>query len=278
MVNLICPVCSGELCQEEKRLLCTAGHSFDIAKSGYVNLLLSQRGKDKHHGDDKEMVRSRRDFLDKGYYAPLREAICSVAQRHARPGFVMLDAGCGECYYTAAVYQQLADAGMPPKVIGVDISKDALALGAKRSGALTLAVASVFHLPVPEHSCDMLCSIFAPYDGDAFARVLKPGGILLRAIPLENHLWELKQAVYDSPYRNEVEDYTLPGFRLLEAQELRFRIHLPSGEDVQNLFTMTPYHYKTSAQDRAKLSTLQELDTEAEFGVLVYQKADNAEQ
>ena len=272
MSNFICPVCGKGLTMTPKSLVCKNNHNFDTAKSGYTNLLLSQTVKTKNHGDDKLMVRSRQAFLDKGYYKPLLDLIYESVKRHAFTGVRILDAGCGECWYTANVYEYLVGHKITPQMFAADISKDALAAGAKRNKEIELAVASVFHLPVQDESCDMLFSFFAPFGVDEFGRVLKDGGILIRAIPLERHLWSLKTAVYDEPYENELDDLEQAGFDLIEKQAIRQTIHLPCNQDIINVFTMTPYYYKTSAQDQQKLQALQELDTEVEFGLLVYKK------
>jgi len=161
-----------------------------------------------------------------------------------------------------------------PEMLGVDISKDALAAGAKRTKQIKLAAASVYRLPVANKSCDMVLSLFAPVSAQEFSRVLRPGGILIRAIPLEKHLWSLKAAVYDRPYKNEADSGEAEGFEIVERREIRQRIHLTCNEDIINLFTMTPYYYKTSAEDQIKLKNMDELDTETAFGLLTYQRVN----
>ena len=255
-----------------KCLVCEKNHSFDIAKSGYVNLLMSQQIKDKRHGDDRLMVNSRRDFLNKGYYNPLLEKLLPTVARYAKDGCKILDAGCGECWYTANIYEHLERNHIRPELFGVDISKDALAAGAKRNHDIELAVASVFHIPVGDGACDILLSVFAPFCHEEFVRILKAGGILIRVIPLEKHLLSLKTAVYDRVYENKPESLELEGFELLETQEVKGSIHLENNEDIRHVFTMTPYYYKTSAKDQQKLAALPELDTEIEFGIFTYRK------
>lgn len=270
--SFICPVCGGGLVIGEKSLSCSNNHLFDTAKSGYTNLLLSQKTKAKHHGDDKRMVRSRQAFLNKGFYNPLLNSIAEIVRQNAKSGDRVLDAGCGECWYTANIRERLLQNGLSPRFFGVDISKEALAAGAKRSRDIELAVASVFHLPVATASCDMVLSVFAPTCGAEFARVLKKNGMLIRAVPLERHLWGLKAAVYDKPYENEAENLEVEGFELTKRQEIRQSIALDSAEDIQNLFAMTPYYYKTGAEDQKKLQALSVLVTDIEFGILVYRK------
>ena len=180
---------------------------------------------------------------------------------------------CGEGYYTAQVLHTLQQQGRMPSVCGVDISRDALICAHRRAPELTLAVASIAHLPVADASCDLLLNVFAPHDAGEFARVLRPRGVLLRVIPLERHLWGLKCAVYDRPYENEVPDPALPGFALAARRELRGTITLRSQAEIEALFCMTPYYYKTGARDQAKLRALDTLTTETEFALLIYKKA-----
>lgn len=267
-----CPNCGRPLAREPHRLACPAGHSFDLAKSGYVNLLLSHGAGPKHHGDDKRMVKARSTFLQKGHYAPMRQELLRQGLAAASENMVVLDAGCGEGYYTAALAELLRQQGLCPHVAGIDISKEALQEAAKRDRQSEYTVASCFHLPVGDGSIDLLLSVFAPYCGDEFLRVLRPGGCFLMVIPLENHLYGLKQAIYEKPYRNEVKPYDLPGFRLEECRELRYQITLHGQEEIESLFMMTPYYYKTGAADQQKLLTKTTLTTPAEFAVLRYKK------
>lgn len=271
-LSLTCPVCGGALADAGGSLRCGAGHSFDKAKQGYVNLLLRAQSGGRRHGDDKRMVEARRAFLDTGCYAPLRDALCAMALEFTAGPVRLLDAGCGEGYYTAALAELLRQQGLCPHVAGIDISKEALQEAAKRDRQSEYAVASCFHLPVGDGSVDLLLSVFAPYCGEEFLRVLRPGGSFLMVIPLENHLYGLKQAIYEKPYRNEVKPYDLPGFRLEECRELRYQITLHGQEEIESLFMMTPYYYKTGAADQQKLLTKTTLTTPAEFAVLRYKK------
>ena len=268
MSVFMCPVCGSELRREEKRYLCENNHSFDRAAAGYVNLLLPRHG--GNHGDDKLMVRARRDFLDKGYYEPLRTAVCRTLEARLDDSARVFDAGCGEGYYTAEMAKTLA--AKNGVVFGADISKEALRIAHKREASMELAVASLYHLPLPDESVDALTLIFSPLCPEEFLRVLKPDGLFVMAIPLKEHLYGLKAAVYDDPYENEVKDTAIDGFELLEMQEIRDTLHLESTEDILNLFSMTPYYYKTSAADQEKLKKLQRLETEIAFGLLVYRK------
>lgn len=126
-------------------------------------------------------------------------------------------------------------------------------------------------MPFADDSADMLFSIFSPFAEAEFLRVLKTGGLLFSVIPKENHLWSLKKAIYDTPYKNEVADYNISGFSLIESKEIKNKITL-SGESLQNLFMMTPYYYRTSEKDKEKISALSSLEVETEFEILIYKK------
>lgn len=271
MTALICPVCGRGLERDERTYRCPAGHSFDRAKSGYVNLLPPAPG-GKRRGDDRLMVRARTAFLDKGYYDPLAELVAGCADRWAPPDARVVDAGCGEGMYTVRVLERLSRSGKRPEVVGLDISREALIRAARRSGGLTLCAASTARMPLPDGCADLVLNLFSPFMGGEFARVLKPSGKLIRAVPLERHLWGLKELIYDTPYENPPMSPEAPGWRAVERRELRYEITLNSSEDIMNLFRMTPYYYKTGAADQEKAARARRLTTAVEFGVCVCEK------
>ena len=269
MIKFICPVCKGNLTKNNNTLVCDSNHCYDLSKYGYVNLMRSQKSSKKRHGDDKLMLKSRRDFLEKGYYKPLLDAITSeVLKRSGSENFTVLDVGCGEGYYTANIKQRIPNCDM----YGIDISKDALICAAKRDHSLSLAAASCSEIPIESGSCDVVLNIFSPTNSNEYSRVLKSGGTLIKAVPLENHLFGLKKAIYDSPYRNKTESRELKNFITADFKEIKYTLKFTSNEDIISLFKMTPYYYKTSRDDQSKLENLANLETEIEFGIIIYEK------
>lgn len=266
MSIFICPVCGKKLALSGKSYVCPKKHCFDMAKSGYLNLLTGKQG--AVHGDNKFMLHARRDFLEKGYYLPLREAVCRTVIKYAEQGNIVLDAGCGEGYYTSAVRAE----NSVLSIFGIDISKDAVEMAAKRYKSISFLVASVFHIPVQTASCDILLTMFAPYCGEEYSRVLKSDGTMIMVIPSENHLWELKKAVYDTPYKNEVKPYELDGFRHVSAERVNFTMKIDNSTDIQSLFSMTPYYYRTGKTEQERLNSLEYLETQADFEILTYKK------
>ena len=271
MMIFCCPVCRGGLEKREKSLYCPNGHCFDISKYGYVNLLMSNQSSAKRHGDDRLMVEARRDFLDAGYYAPIRDGLLELALPELKNDSRLLDAGCGEGWYTSAVYEAAKENGINIAVACSDISKDALRYAAKRLPDAEHAVSSSAHLPVEDGCCDMLLNFFSPLETAEFYRVLSPGGTQIRAVVLPRHLWGLKAAVYDKPYENGEPETELEGFILERRIDVKSRITV-EGENIKRLFSMTPYYYKTSAADHAKLEALERVETELEVCLLSYRK------
>ncbi len=274
MEHFICPVCREPLILKENSYHCSNHHCFDRAKSGYVNLLRSQVSGKKRHGDDKLMIRARTDFLEKGYYQPLLDGILEQCKHLKGNEIHLVDVGCGEGWYTDGIFHFLECRNQRVQMEGIDISKDALSAAAKRNKRIGFAVASISSLPIQSDSVDMLINLFAPFDTAEFSRVLKAGGLWLKAIPLEKHLLGLKRAIYPHPYENEVTLTEYPGFQLLQRKEIKYSLQLDKKEDISNLFKMTPYYYKTGASDQAKVENMENLTTEIEFAILIYQKKD----
>lgn len=270
MVNgFLCPVCNQPLTENESSLICGSNHCFDKSKNGYVNLLIT--GGKKGHGDNKLMIKARHNFLEKGYYEYLKNSFCSEVEIYAEDGVSMLDSGCGDGYYTMGMYDTVCKY-KNAEVYAIDVSKEALKIASRTCTKVKFAVASAYKLPFTNESFDIVTSIFAPLAYNEFYRVLKKDGIFLTVIPLENHLYQLKQAVYDTPYKNRPESTEIKGFQLLKSQKIQREIQLNCNEDIKNLFMMTPYYYKTSAADQEKIDGLDTLTTETEFLILTYKK------
>ena len=263
---LKCPICGGDLTREDGRLFCPSGHSFDLAKEGYVNLL---GGSASSHGDNKEMVKARRDFLEDGYYAPLAEAVARLAAEGLPRGGALLDAGSGEGYYTERLSRAVAAKG--GRVYAFDVSKEAARLCAKRRVCHTF-VASCYAIPVKDGAVNGITCLFAPLATEEFHRVLSPGGRLTVAVPAEEHLWEMKRVLYDTPYPNPTNDGNLPGFRLVKKESVKTEVSLPTQESIASLFAMTPYFYRTPRAGRERLLALSSLKVQASFHILTYEK------
>ena len=267
---LICPCCKAEMTvsDDEKSLFCQGHkkHCFDFSAKGYVNLAGS-RG---ITGDAKSAVKSRSDFLNKGYYAPIADTLVNLLIKYKPEGFVV-DAGCGEGYYT----QKMFEAGY--KVLGLDLSKFGVHATASRikcnvNDSTFACVSSIFEMPICDESADAVVSIFAPCAEEEIGRVLTDDGIMIVVSAGREHLMGLKKALYDSAYENDDRADMPKGMTLLEQISLCYSITVKSNEDIMNLFSMTPYYWRTSVSDCEKLRGLDTLDTDIDIKFSVYKK------
>lgn len=278
---LRCPVCGAPMgIQNEGRSLTCAArggrpHSFDGGAGGYVHLAPQHGG----GGDSKEAVRARTSFLTHGYYAPAAEAIAALVRAYTPEGGLVLDAGCGEGYYSG----RISDGGFP--VLGVDLSKFAADAAAKSARSRRMAsgqapvtlyaVGSVFALPVADACMDTVTNIFAPCAPSEYARVLKRGGHLIVAGAGERHLFGLKRLIYDDPYLNDPRR-DLPaegdGFDLVETRNVAFTVTVTDPAHREALFSMTPYYWRTSREGHSRLAAADVLETEVSFDLHIYRK------
>jgi 23S rRNA (guanine745-N1)-methyltransferase len=269
-MNFVCPICKGALVLEQKAYKCSRSHSFDIARSGYVNLLppagLSC------HGDNKEMLAARRRFLDTGHYYPLAKRVCTLASEYIPPSAAVLDIGCGEGYYTDLIERTLSERDGKSRVSALDISKDALKLLCARNKNISCAAASAYSVPAADGAFLGAVNMFSPLAIDEVARLLGEGGIFIMAFPAEDHLFSLKAAIYDTPYKNTPADMALEGFELIHTERVSYTFTLGSADQIASLFMMTPYAYRTKKENRDRILALSKLDCEADFYLCVYKK------
>ena len=277
MSGFVCPVCGGRLTDAGGAVRCPAGHSFDRAKEGYVNLLLVSRMHSKIPGDSKEMVAASNRFLNGGGYAPFAAELARLCAELARKkvGVLhILDAGCGEGYYDGAICAELERQGLPFRLAGFDISKAAVRLAAKRKlPNAAFAVASSFAAPVESGWADVVLNIFSPFAGEEFRRCLAPGGRLIYAVHTAEHLMGLKDVLYDEPYENPCQQVDYPGFSPAGETRAEDRIAV-EGQAIGDLFAMTPYYWKTPAEGSARLARLERLETPIGFRFLLYDRQD----
>lgn len=247
---LTCPLCHSLLNPSDSGLSCVNRHSFDRARQGYYNLLPVQFKNSREPGDNPAMVEARRRFLDAGHYAPLAKRLAELAASYQPESW--LDIGCGEGYYT----QQIAEALPAADGYALDISREAVKQACRRNKQINWLVASMARIPLADASCDLLASVFSPLDWSEALRLLTPGGGLLRMGPTSEHLYELRQQLYD-----EVRDYDdekhlglIPAsMQLTHSETLSFQLQLNSAEARADLLAMTPHGWRASAERRAEV-------------------------
>ena len=260
---VICPICAASLTAEGKTLRCEAGHCFDRARQGYVNLLTVQQKHSLHPGDTGEMVLARRNFLNGGYYLPIARTLRELTERFAPQAQSVLDVGCGEGYYLSHLAQI-------PNRVGIDISKEAVRYAAGRDKQAQWYTATASRLPFSEGSFDCLLSMFALTVEEEFARVLGEQGIFVQVLAGENHLPALKQIIYPTILEKEKQIPTPKGFSLLHRETLEFDFFLDNKECVSQLLLMTPHVWRISKEGAARLAQTEQLQERAQVLFSVY--------
>lgn len=276
---LKCPVCQLGLKKIEKSYQCSQHHNYDISKYGYTNLLLANQIHSDSPGDQAFMIQARNRFLSLDYYHFLRQEVADLFCQFLpfSTTLTFCDFACGEGYYTNYIHQIL-NQKKETQTFGIDLSKQAIIEACKRKKkerieSIEYVIGNLMNLPFLNESFDCALNCFAPMFEKEFYRVLKKDGIFIRVLPGKNHLFELKKIIYEKVEFNELKELNIEGFLLLKQKEMNQVIHLKSNQEIMDLFTMTPYYYKSPKEGHQKLKQINNLCLTASFVILVYQKA-----
>ena len=223
-----------------------------------------QNKRSRDPGDSKEMIAARRRFLEAGVYQPIADAVAEATLADIPPGTTThcLDAGCGEGYYLRQLVAAANQRGHALALLGLDISKWAVLAAAKQDGhTIQWVVGSNANLPVLPGTLDRVLCMFGFPVYPEFARVLKPGGLLLQVDDGPDHLRELREIIYPSLKPERPAAPTAPaGFTALPAADpVRCTLSLSSPEQIADLLVMTPHLYRASAEGRARAAALESL-------------------
>ncbi|HYE67667.1 MAG TPA: methyltransferase domain-containing protein [Anaerovoracaceae bacterium] len=276
---MVCPICKNKLVElsKEKTYQCMNNHNFDIAKQGYVNLLINNQKKSKLPGDSKEMVQARARFLSKGYYDTLSGRIneCVIKQLEAINSNYnnILDIGCGSGYYTNKLMKSTQERNISAFYFGLDISKEAVKCASASNKFITWMVANSFYLPFKEDSFHCLLSVFSPVKIEECTRIMKNNGIFIRVLPGVNHLIQIRDIIYDTVILNEDKDSIdeYEGLKLIDMSKVCFDISVGK-EDILSLVQMTPHYWKTSQLNKEPLYEMKMLTVTIDMQILIYEK------
>jgi 23S rRNA (guanine745-N1)-methyltransferase len=270
-----CPVCGLPLERIDNTYACPNRHSFDVAREGYVNLILANQKHSKDPGDSQFMIEHRSAFLGQGYYDPLSQALDAwilqeiKAFRPRKKPFNILDLGCGEGFYSVQLLKFLDQAGFLDRVHvwGIDISKPAIQKAARKDSRIPYCVGNNYHLPYQDQSFDLIFSVFSPVDPIEAKRVLRDNGRLLCVRPGPDHLNSLASLIYGrfDPQGNPQELSEQFGLTEIETKRLTFPLRLKHGQDLLNLVSMTPYYWRLKPALEKTLGQTNDFSTTADF-------------
>ena len=263
-MKLLCPICGEILDRIEKQYRCGNGHSFDLARQGYVNLLPVQQKRSLNPGDTREQVLGRRAFLETGCYEPISNTLNETAKELGATGPI-LDVGCGEGYYSARLAEALG-----AELTGLDISKEAVRCAAAKYKGPQWLCGTAAHLPVENHSAGVVTSLFALTMAEEFKRVLRPDGYFFQVLAAEDHLLGLKSIIYpELKFKEKNTVPEVPGFELVKSVPIRFTFTV-EGEQVRNLLGMTPHVFRITKEGAAHLAATEKLTDTASAVLNVY--------
>ena len=257
-----CPICQKKLTLVETSLKCDNRHSFDLAKFGYVNLAPQIKQSANY---DKENFQNRQQILEAGFYQAILEGISDLLA--TKPSAkIVLDIGCGEGFYS----RKLQEVHPEKTFYAFDISKDSIQIAAKSepNWAVHWFVGDLARLPIKDASMDILLDIFSPANYGEFRRVLSKDGILIKVIPTENHLKEIRQMVQDQltkkDYSNQdIKEHFQEHFSIQSSQIVSLTKPITT-EQRQALLSMTPLLFHVD-QSKINWSQLTEITIEAEI-------------
>lgn len=238
--HLLCPVCGGALADVDGSARCAEGHSFDYARSGYLNLT-RQAGRARV-GDTAAMVRARAELLASGHYDRLAAAVAHAA---SPAGGVVAEVGSGTGHYLVAAVERMRERGQDPEcAFGFDLSKAAADHAARRHPELRFVVADVeAAIPLRDVTADVVLSVFAPRPAQELARVTRPGGELVAAFAAPRHLQRLRDRWGLMGVRpGKLEELTRrlwPWFEPASADAVEYEVELTE-EDARRVVSMGP--------------------------------------
>lgn len=269
MNALSCPLCRLPLVVNSQGVGCEKHHQFDRAKEGYFNLLPVQHKHSLEPGDAKIQLQARRQFLQAGFFEPLKTHLQMLLPRSTKN---LLDIGCGEGYFTGAFAEALPAAS----IYGVDIAKAGVRLAAKAAKSVGLdsrlvySVASSFDLPVAGGSMDVITRIYAPSKDAELYRVMASNGLLVIVAPGEQHLLGLRRRIYREVRPHQCTPVP-EGFRLIDRQQVQAGLVIEPPELRAALLDMTPFAWRLSPELKADI--VREVFTDQlDFTISIYNK------
>jgi len=277
--NLACPIDGKPIVQTDKQFVCENGHTYDIARQGYVNLLPVHFKRSRQPGDSKAMINARTQFLETDIYQPIADKLNEIVagQIINDKDVCILDAGCGEGFYFESLMKFLSDHSNSNNIslIGLDISKDAIVHASKRTKQISWIVGTNRQPPILDQSVDIIICMFGFISWKGFNKTLKPDGIIILLDPGDEHLKQLREIIYPVVDKQDTGDskrIEIEGYTLLHSEKILFNEKISSNEQVNHLLIMTPHFYRASKTGRDAACQLSELDITVDVNINILQK------
>lgn len=231
---LRCPVCGAAFSKTCASLVCINGHTFDPSRKGYVHFVPNASPSQY----DRDLFEARRRILEAGFYDAVIDAIRAGMPKEPN---VVLDAGCGDGTFTKRLQGKTT--------VGIDLSKDAIQLAARWGGPVLWTVGDLTKLPIADESVNVILNLFSPAHYAEFTRVLKPDGTLLKLVPGEGYLCEIRALMGDrlrkETYSNEaVVSHLSERLRITDRVPITYSLPL-NAEQARDFIRMTPLTFGT---------------------------------
>ena len=271
----ICPVCGGEITiQEAKSLVCLNRHTFDISKRGYINMLLRPVKTDYN----KEMLESRNIICKSGFFDPMLSGVSELILEKVKENNLLettiLDAGCGEGSHLSSILRNLKGKVNTNLLgIGIDISKEGINIASRDYTNIIWCVADLAKIPLKDKQFDIVLNILSPANYVEFTRILKDNGILIKVVPGNKYLTELRDLFFDEnnkkTYSNDkVIQHFSDNYQIIDHKKILYNVRLPN-ENTKHLLKMTPLSWNVENERIEKVLNMGIKDITVDFEIIV---------
>ncbi|MDD2840264.1 MAG: methyltransferase domain-containing protein [Rickettsiales bacterium] len=268
MANCLkCPVCNLNLTKNKQNYICSNNHNFDISKDGYANLLLCNQKRSKDPGDSKEMIKSRNEFLQKGFYNAISDSLNKFIFNQLQDDVNNIcETGCGTGYYLINLRKFLIEQNFNKiNYYGLDISRHAITIASKSNKNIKWIVANSYNIPLLNNSQDIILNIFSPYKIEELIGILKPKGKVYFVVPGKNHLNTFREIIYGNKeqeknidkLRDNIEKSKI--LKITNSVEIEEELNVKNNEDIMNLLYMTPYYWNMDLEKLKIFKNLNEI-------------------
>lgn len=278
-----CPICSSAMSidrENNRSLVCVKNHCFDFSRHGFVNFLLSHQKKSPTPGYGSEALQARRAMLALGLFDPLTSLITELihgdtSRKRTESEALLLDVGSGEGYLLSSIVSNLRQNSAPSlQAVGLDISREGIRMASQHDRSVIWCIANTTkRLPFSPGCFSVVMNILSPHNLSEFRRILRKGSLLIKVVPENKHLIELRQALYEHPREHPYSDEEL--VRELGTNLGSVRKHALcytqklSNRSASHLIRMTPLFWKAKKERIAALESKGLPQVTCDFSVIV---------